>query len=113
MNHHDPIQQLKYLRQTLSQDKKPLGFFISAGCPLAIKLPKERWPLIPDVAGLTKYVTDELKSKDNNVKNDYDLLLGEVVKAGKNSHNIEDILSFVRGLKQVASGATDIRGLSE
>jgi hypothetical protein len=60
MSSHDPIRQSKYLRQTLSQDKKPIGFFISTGCPLAVKMPEGSWPLIPDVAGLTRYVSDEL-----------------------------------------------------
>ena len=61
MNYHDPIRQSKYLRQTLSQDKKPVGFFISAGCPLAVSMPEGKWPLIPDVAGLTKYIKDEIE----------------------------------------------------
>ncbi len=111
-NFHDPVRQLKYLRQTLSQDKKPLGFFISAGCPLAVKMPEGKFPLIPDVAGLTKFVTEALKSKDGE-KNCYDTLLEELIKSGKINPNIEDILSFVRGLKQVSVGATDVRGLKE
>ena len=60
---HDPVKHIKFLRQTLSQDKKPLGFFISAGCPLAVNMPDDKWPLIPDVAKLTQFVTTELKSK--------------------------------------------------
>jgi len=113
MNHyHDPVRQLKYLRQTLSQNKKPLGFFLSAGCPLAVQMPSGTWPLIPDIAGLTKFVSDGLKSKDKN-KNKYDLLLDELNKTGNKNPNIEDILSFVRGLKQVSVGAKDVRGLTE
>jgi SIR2-like domain len=112
MSQHDPLRQLKYLRQTLSQDKKPLGFLLAAGCPLAVKVPEEKWPLIPDVARLTKFVSDELKSKDEN-KNNYDKLLAELIKAGNTKPNIEEILSFIRGLKQVSLGATDIRGFTE
>jgi len=111
-NFHDPVRQLKYLRQTLSQNKKPLGFFLAAGCPLAVKMPGEKWPLIPDIAGLTKFVSDELKAKDKK-KNNYDLLLDELIKTGNKNPNIEDILSFVRGLKQVSAGAKDVRGLTE
>jgi len=114
MNHyHDPIRQLKYLRQTLSQNKKPLGFFLSAGCPLAVEMPKGKFPLIPDIAGLTKFVSEELQSKDKKKKNKYDLLLDELNKTGNKNPNIEDILSFVRGLKQVSVGAKDVRGLTE
>lgn len=110
---HDPVRQLKYLRQTLSQNKKPLGFFLSAGCPLAVNMPEWKSPLIPDIAGLTKFVNEELQSKDKKKKNNYDLLLEELIKTGKNNPNIEDILSFVRALKQVAKGAKDVRGLTE
>jgi hypothetical protein len=34
INYHDPIKHIKILRQTLSQDKKPIGFFISASWKL-------------------------------------------------------------------------------
>lgn len=111
-NFHDPVRQLKYLRQTLSQNKKPLGFFLAAGCPLAVNMPEGEFPLIPDIAGLTKFVSDELKSKDKK-NNKFDLLLDELIKTGNKNPNIEDILSFVRGLKQVSVGAKDVRGLTE
>nr|WP_288813488.1 SIR2 family protein [uncultured Sphingobacterium sp.] len=119
MPYHDPIRQSKYLRQTLSQDKKPVGFFLSAGCPLSIKLPKSDWPLIPDIAGLTKHVSATLlKSKEKkgttrSIDVIYSLLIKEIEKSGISNPNIEDILSFVRGLKQVSIGANDIRGFVE
>jgi hypothetical protein len=112
-NFHDPVRQLKYLKQTLSQNKKPLGFFLAAGCPLAVNMPEGKSPLIPDIAGLTKFVSEELQSKDKKKKNNYGLLLDELIKTGNKNPNIEDILSFVRGLKQVSVGATDVRGLTE
>lgn len=111
-NFHDPIRQLKYLRQTLSQDKKPLGFFLAAGCPLAVQMPEGEGPLIPDIAGLTKFVTEKLKSETIE-KNNYDKLLDELIKSRKTNPNIEDILGFIRGLKQVSVGATDVRGFTE
>jgi hypothetical protein len=113
MPYHDPVRQLKYLRQTLSQNKKPLGFFLAAGCPLAVEMPTGKWPLIPDIAGLTKFVSEELQSKISGAKNKFDLLIDELIKTGKSNPNIEDILSFVRGLKQVSIGAADVRGLTE
>ncbi len=120
MSFHDPIRQSKYLRQTLSQDKKPVGFFISAGCPLAVKMPDGEWPLIPDVAGLTKYVSEEIikeievKEGDNRSMGVcYGLLIEEIKKTGKPIPNIEDILSFVRGMKQISVGSKDIRGFDE
>jgi hypothetical protein len=48
-NFHDPVRHLKYLRQSLSQDNESIGFFISAGCPLAVAMPEGDWPLIPAV----------------------------------------------------------------
>jgi hypothetical protein len=110
-NTHDPVKHLKFLRQTLSQDKKPLGFFISAGCPLAVKMPNGEWPLIPDVAKLTEYISNELKS-ETDIKNNFDKLLDEVNLSELKVNNIEDILSFLRGLKEVSIGNT-VRGFSK
>ncbi|MGH1466147.1 MAG: SIR2 family NAD-dependent protein deacylase [Cognatishimia sp.] len=70
-------------------------------------MPEEDWPLIPDVAALTKRITASL---DSNEK--YSLLLDELEKAEKNVENVEDILSFLRGLRSVAKGG-DVRGFSE
>jgi len=109
-NFHDPIKHIKFLRQSLSQDKKPLGFFISAGCPLAVEMEEGKWPLIADVRGLTKYLRDELCSKGED-KNCFDRLLIEVELSKKNIENVEDILSFIRGLKEVAVG-NSVRGFT-
>lgn len=109
---HNPYKHIRFLRQSLSQDKKPIGFFLSAGCPLSVNMPEGEWPLIPDVTGLTKFVHGELKAKDGEAKNSYDSLLDELSKAKKNINNIEDVLSFVRGLQQVCIGNT-VRGFSE
>jgi len=57
----DPRRQLSYLQQCLSSDKKPLGLFLGAGCPMAIRLDgDEQRPLIPDVAGISRIVRDDL-----------------------------------------------------
>ena len=106
-NFHDPIRHLKYLRQSLSQDNESIGFFISAGCPLSVEMPEGKWPLIPDVANLTKYINEQLKDD-----NKYSVLLAELKKAEKCTENIEDILSFLRSLLLVSKGG-DVRGLSE
>jgi hypothetical protein len=91
----------------LSQDNESIGFFLSAGCPLAVAMEPGKWPLIPDVENLTKYVTNEMSSDPT-----YGLLLDELVKAGRNKLNVEDILSFMRSLALVSKGAT-VRGLTE
>lgn len=110
-NFHDPIKHIKFLRQTLSQDKKPLGFFISAGCPLAVNMAEGKWPLIPDVAKLTEYIINELKSETAE-KNNFDKLIDEVILSKLKSNNIEDILSFLRGLKEVSVGSS-VRGFTK
>ncbi|MGY1889301.1 SIR2 family protein [Pseudomonas jessenii] len=104
---HDPVRHLKYLRQSLSQDNESIGFFISAGCPLSVSMSEDDWPLIPDVANLTKFINDQLIGDLQ-----YQILLGELIKAERNSENIEDILSFLRSLVVVSKGG-DVRGLSE
>lgn len=106
-NSHDPVRHLKYLRQSLSQDNESIGFFISAGCPLSVSMPEGQWPLIPDVANLTKYINEQLEGDEK-----YQVLLEELKKAEKNIENIEDILSFLRGLLSVSKGG-EVRGLAE
>lgn len=111
---HNIIRHLKSLRQTLSQDKKPIGFFISAGCPLSIDItPPENWPLIPDMKKLSEYVMSNLKSSDPASPSVYDRLINELDKTNKNKENLEDILSFIRSLKDVAQGGGTVRGLTE
>lgn len=104
---HDPIRHLKYLRQSLSQDNEAIGFFISAGCPLSVQMPKGQWPLIPDVKNLTIHINDQFKTDDK-----YLLLLKVLKEASKNTENIEDILSFLRSLLLVSKGGS-VRGLTE
>lgn len=106
-NNHDPIRHLKYLRQSLSQDNEAIGFFISAGCPLSVDMLDNLWPLIPDVKNLTIYINNNLKEN-----NKYLLLLSVLNEAGKDTENIEDILSFLRSLLLVSKGGI-VRGLTE
>lgn len=105
---HDITQHLEFLRQSLSQNNKSIGFFISAGCPLSVEMKEENnWPLIPDVKNLTTWINKEMDSN-----NKYKILLLELEKAKKDRNNIEDILSFLRALKQVSVGG-EVRGLLE
>ncbi|PLW76648.1 SIR2 family protein [Cohaesibacter celericrescens] len=104
---HDPIRHLSYLRQSLSQDNEAIGFFISAGCPLAVPMPSDKWPLIPDVKNLTIAINAVLAAD-----NEYSCLLRELEKSGKSRENIEDVLSFLRSLLAVSKGG-EVRGLTE
>ncbi len=98
------IKHIEHFKQVLSQDKKPISFLISAGCPVAIKIDKKNTPLIPDIKNLTLAISEKLK-KDK----DYMKLISEVSKAKKDSQNIEMILSFVRTMKYVSDGG-EVRG---
>jgi hypothetical protein len=110
MHFHDPVRHCQYLKQALAQNKLPIGFFIAAGCPLSVKMPEGEWPLIPDVVGLTKFIDETLNK--NITDGSYKTLIDELIKTGKKNYNIEDILTFVRSLKEVAIGGT-VRGLNE
>lgn len=106
-NYHDPVRHLEYLRQSLSQDKKPIGFFISAGCPVSVPMSPGEPALIPSVNQLTSWIKSELRGNA-----DFTRLIPELEKAKRNVENIEDILSFLRGLMLVSIGA-DVRGFNE
>jgi hypothetical protein len=110
---HDIFRQVGYIQQTLSQDKKPIGVFIAAGCPLAIRVNeredggvKVTDPLIPDVAGLTALIAKQLTSDDAKKPSHYDRLLAQMATDGIKGVNIEVILSQIRALKQVAGKGT-------
>ena len=107
----DPKKQVGYLQQCLSSDKKPLGLFLGAGCPTAIR-PEgvKNPPLIPDIEGITKIVREKLpkceecgpllKTVEDHFKTD-----------GLKDTTVEDMLSHIRALRAVA-GKDKVRGLS-
>lgn len=107
---HDPLKQIRFLSQTLSNDKKPLSFFVSAGCPLGVSMPDGQWPLIPAIKELSQKVNDELL-KPENEKYRYTSFIEEVKKDKKDHENIELVLSFARSLKEVAIGGI-VRGFT-
>ena len=104
---HNPIRHLQYLRQSLAQDNKPISCFISAGCPISVEMGDGDWPLIPDVKNLSLLINKELSDNEN-----YTNLLNELKKSGKDHENVEHVLSFIRGLLEVATGGI-VRGLTE
>mgnify|MGYP006088111285 FL=1 len=109
-NTHDPIKQIKFLSQSLSNDKKPLSFFISAGCPLGVTMPEGEWPLIPAIKELSQKVNAEL-IKEGKEELRYNDFIEEIKKDSKDHENIELVLSFVRSLKDVSLGG-EARGFT-
>lgn len=105
---HDQIRHLRSLRLLLSQDKAPLGFLLAAGCPLSVRV--EGNPLLPDMAGLTKIINDAHVKEPTTTP--YRRLMEELNKAGKNTSNIEDVLTYIRSMKEVSTGGM-VRGFTE
>lgn len=108
MQTHDPIRQIGFLQQALSQNRKQVGFFLGAGCPLSVRV-NERTengqvatdPLIPDVAGLTKIIHGKLTGS-TATPSSWDRVKAIVKDDGGNEENIEKILSQARLLQSVA-----------
>lgn len=106
----DPSRQLSYLQQCLSSDKKPLGLFLGAGCPMAIRTGPELAPLIPDIVGITRIVRDELE-KDTDCKPLLKIVDEHFKKDERANTNVEDMLTHIRALRAVA-GKDSVRRLS-
>ncbi len=96
------------MQQALSQNKRPTGFFIGAGCPLSVRNP-DNTPLIPDVAGLTQKIAEAFSTGPG--KADWDTLIEGVREDGGDVGNVEHILSNIRQLAAVA-GKSSVRGLN-
>ncbi|MFS1162487.1 SIR2 family protein [Aeromonas salmonicida] len=118
MYKHDPVRQLSFIQQALSQNRKPIGFFIGAGCPLSIRV-NERVengntvsdPLIWDVSGLTRIIAKRLSAPDAASPSTWDKIVKIVADDGGDGGNIELILSRIRVFASVA-GNGEVRGLS-
>lgn len=107
---HDPIRQANYLRQALAQEKRPLGLFLCSGCSMAIRVHVDgtEVPLIPDIAGLTKVVNGRLVKSDH--QKPYEIVLGHFRADKREEPNVEDLLTHIRSLRQVA-GNDVVRGI--
>lgn len=109
---HEPLKQIDYLRQCLSSDKKPLGLFLGAGCPMAIRVGgSENTPLISDIAGITEVVRSKL-SKDENCASILQIVEQHFLTDGRENPNVEDMLGHIRALRVVA-GKEGARGLKD
>jgi hypothetical protein len=97
----------------LSQDKKKIGFFLAAGCPYSIKIKNSKdeiIPLIPNIQGLTDSIGKNIEENAGKTKEDYDCIIKLIKENGNPSPNIEDLLSYVRTLREVI-GIQSIGGL--
>lgn len=106
---HDPGRHANYLRQVLSHDKKPLGLFLGAGCPLAIRV--DGGPLIPDLVTMTGLITATLKANEDAVSASFTKLFAQLNEDGIEIPNLEEFLSRIRSLREVA-GNGEARGFT-
>ena len=102
---HDPLKQISYLQQCLSSNRRPIGLFLGAGCPMGVRLENDE-PLIPDIAGVTQAVCDILKECTS-----YKTVNEHLREKGEEDPTVEDLLTHIRTLASVA-GIGNVRGLS-
>ena len=111
---HDAHQCVSQLRQTLAADKIPVGFFLGAGCPCAVKVGEGNGSapssIIPDIRGLTAFIHTELLAS-SDAKDSYSKLLALFKEDEIESPNVEQMLNRVRQFREVA-GKVGVRGLS-
>ena len=105
---HDPSRQLNYLRQALSEDKRPLGLLLGAGCPVSVPSPDGNGPLIPAISGVTERVCSELGTNESHGEH-FRQVVDQLARDGNGTPNIEDILSHIRALR-LAAGSDEVRG---
>ncbi|UKK94638.1 SIR2 family protein [Brucella pseudogrignonensis] len=116
MQSHDPARQISFIQQALSQNRKPIGFFIGAGCPLSVRVETHKddevvnHALIPDVSGLTTIIAERM-TNDPALADTWLRLINAVKDDGQDSENIEFLLSRIRQLQGVA-GNGKVRDLS-
>lgn len=104
---HDPLREAAYLKQCLSEDKRPIGFLLAAGCPQSIK-DEYGQPLIPAIDALTVKVGEEMAKSDTAVA--YSKVIANLHADGIAKPNLEQILTHIRALFEVA-GKGEVRGL--
>jgi SIR2-like domain len=109
-------REILHIQQALSQSKRPMGFLLCAGCPLSIRIDTDGGtgtskPLINDIAGLTKSISAVLSGADGNETN-WDKLLKTFQDDEINEPNIEDILTRVRALRNIAGNGV-VRSLKK
>jgi SIR2-like domain len=111
-NLHDLIHLISDLREVLQSEKRRVGFFMGAGCPLGIYDQEGRASVkhIPDVAGLTTSVAERLALNELHFKQWTTLIGmcgGETSNAGVNcarTPNVEHVLTELRTICSLSGG---------
>jgi SIR2-like domain len=106
---YNPELQATHLQQCLSQDKRPIGFFLGSGCSMAVQDAAGN-PLVPDLAALTKIVAANLHKAGRD--GDFLAILANLKADGIVEPNLEQILTHIRALREVA-GSGEARGFKK
>ena len=105
---HDPLQLVKQLHEILAVGKLKVGFFLGAGCPMAVSVDGK--PLVPAIEGLTRVVQDQMLLREEN-REPLNRLLSILKEDGDINPTIESMLNRIRALRDVA-GTSTVRGLT-
>jgi hypothetical protein len=104
--------QLRALQLCMTADKRPIGFFLGAGCPLAIKVSRAGSPqeLIPDIHGLTTVVNQKLNTVADH-KSVIKALNTLCAEASIPKPTVEDYLNRLRNIAAIG-GLEAVRGVT-
>lgn len=96
---HNPDQYMFDFKHIISHGRKKVGLLVGAGAPVSVNIGKDGVyePLIPNVAGLTSLIREELNGE-------FKVAYEELEKQIQNS-NIELVLSRIRALAEVIGGS--------
>jgi hypothetical protein len=110
---HCPYRRTTDLLQRLAPGKMRVGFFIGAGCSLAVQIPagNATEPLIPEISGLTRQVKEYLDD-DRELREVAKTAWDRVTARGISMPTVEDVLSHIRTLKSLC-GNGEIDGFSD
>ena len=109
---HDLQYQVRLVREALRSEKRRLGFFLGAGCPLGIydKDGLSSSKHIPDVAGLTSAIEGKLASEKDLLECWHKLTAA--CKSGKcQVPNVEHVLTQLRTICAL-KGASTVDGMA-
>jgi len=109
---HNVHHQVHLIREALQSEKRRLGFFLGAGCPLGIydKDGEESLKHIPDVAGLTSAVGTDL-DEASHFKDSWTKLTSACKTDKVPIPNVEHILTQLRTICAL-KGTTQVDGMT-
>lgn len=111
---HNLKHQISLVREALRSEKRRLGFFLGAGCPLGIfdEAGESSVSHIPDVAGLTKNIHQKITAKQDTPQYlEFWEKLVEACKTGELPEpNVEHVLTQLRIICSL-KGATEVDGM--